>query len=197
MKTLVATLAGSAVAVALFGATGCLNPPPEQTEPVAVSEPETAPAPDQTVPETEQEPPAPEEEEGTDPPEPEVETSDTDGVFTYEVSETGTADVFHDTFGDPFHPEQDHFYVVDVTATNESEGPATAPDPWMLDHVVAVDSEGRTHQADDEPWTDDLNTNPGASVTYAVAWDLPEGVEVEYVELAAYEALDVAVIEVR
>lgn len=170
-----------ALATGLFGAVACTaEPVAEEVEPFV-----------ETMDETESQPPESETDSG-----PAVVTNDSDGVFTYSVSELGNQDTFFDSWGDPFYPDQSTFYVVDVTATNDSNAPATAPDPWMLDHVVAVDSEGRSHAADDEPWTDNLDLNPGASITYSVAWDLPEGVEVEYVELSSNEAYAIAVLEV-
>lgn len=178
MKKILITTAVSAAA--LLGSVACVP---------------TVAAPDQTPRNTsspEESTPAPVQEEETPQ---EMETSETDGLFDYEVRGGWEQDSFADVFGDAHYPDEDHFYVVEVTATNVSSSPASAPDPWVLDHLYVIDSEGRVHASDDEPWTGSFDVNPGASLTYEVAWDLPSGVEVEYVELFAYEAPGVAVLE--
>lgn len=170
-------LIGTAALAALLGSAACVPTSSEEAsapEPVQTSPEQTEPAPEQTE---------------------HVEVNPSDGLFSYELSGGRVQDSFSDVFGDVYHPDEDHFYVVEVTATNESSSPASAPDPWMMEHVYAIDTEGRTHMVDDEPWTGDFNVNPGASVTYDAAWDLPEGVEVEYVELSAYDAPGVATLE--
>lgn len=159
-------IVGSSVAfAAAFGLSACITvPPQEQSVEAPVEE-----APVEETPQAE----------------PEVVVSNTDGVFEYEITNTENQDSYVDYMDTTMYPDNDTFLVVDVSATNVSDAPSTAPDPWMLDHVVAIDSEGRQHVADDEPWTDSLDANPGASVSYSAVWDLPEGVEVEYVELSA------------
>lgn len=177
------TIAGTLLSVsALVGLAAC-SVPEEATTSAESEETTTAPGTGGQPPETEEAP--------------EVQLSDTDGVFSYEISVRGEQDYVTDSFGDTMYPSEDHFFVVDVTATNQTNAPTTAPDPMVYEHVIGVDAEGRTHSADDEVWTDMLDANPGGSVTYTVAWDLPEGVEIEYVELAAYEAPEVAVLEAR
>ena len=128
--------------------------------------------------------------------EPSPVVNDTDGVFTYEITGSANQDSFVDYMDTTLNPDNATFFVVDITATNSSSSPATAPDPWMLEHVVAIDTEGQEHLVDDEPWSPDLSVNPGASVSYQAVWDLPENVEIEYVELSASNASDVAVLEI-
>lgn len=150
---------------------------------------ETAPEP---VPEPEQHEPQ-EETETAEP----VELRDSDGLFTYTVDGISEQGTYVDTWETQIYPDNDEFLVVDLTAVNESDAPAYAPDPYMIvDHIVMIDSEGREHNADDEPMVqDNLEVNPAAATSYSVVWDLPEGVEAEYIELAAPEAPGLAVLE--
>lgn len=180
-------IAGVVVAgAAVFGVTACTAEEPEQT-PTPEPTVEQTPDPEQT--------PTVEPETDSDSAGPAEVTSD--GVFEYEVSEARIASEYVDTWDDVYYPDEDQFVVMDVSATNVSNRPAYAPDPWTFDHVMAEDSEGRMHMADDEPWTDDLQTNPGGTVTYSVVWDVPEDVKLTHVELASMDANGVAYVEVK
>lgn len=123
--------------------------------------------------------------------------SDTDGVFSYAIVGVGTAGSYTNDWDDTSHAS-DTYVILSVAAENVGDGPGEPASDADFDTVIGYDADGRSYHADSEVWADvGLDElNPGQSAEYDIVFDVPDGVEFVAVELGAYDAPGVAVIEV-
>lgn len=139
----------------------------------------------------EEEPDAGTEAAPAGPPEPTDEP--TDGLFTYAVTVEARDNYNDDACGERYQPgEGAHYLVVQVEATNVGDATSyPAVDPG---EVVGYAEDGRAFESDWDICSFADETNPGTSTTYEVVFETPADVTFAVVELAAFEAPDVAVV---
>ncbi|MBB6172637.1 hypothetical protein HNR23_002697 [Nocardiopsis mwathae] len=144
--------------------------------------------PDDTHPESEPKPePRPE-----GPPKPD---SSSDGVFDYTVTDAKRSGSYKDDpFGTSYHATGE-FVILSVSADNVSNAPSSPA--VRTGEVTGYDADGRSYTPFTEhfPYIDEVN--PGISTTYPVVFDVPKGTDIVVLELSAYQAPSIAIIDAK
>ncbi|RNL81837.1 DUF4352 domain-containing protein [Halostreptopolyspora alba] len=136
------------------------------------------------------------EEADTEPAGPPEADSPDDGLFSYEVTGTERTDTYKDEdCGETYQPDGGEFLVVTLSAENVGDSASMpAVDPG---EVTGYTEDGKAFETHTGICSFADETNPGNSTEYEVVFDAPKDTEFTVMELSAWEAPDVAVIEAK
>ncbi|GAA4946715.1 hypothetical protein GCM10023224_32760 [Streptomonospora halophila] len=132
------------------------------------------------------------EAEPAGPPDP---TSPSDGLFEYTITGIEAADSYNDQdcMGTYQPADGARFLVMDIEAENVGKSASMpAVDPG---EVRGYSADGRSFETHTEICTFADEINPGTSTGYDVVFEVPADVAFAVIELASYEAPEVAVVE--
>ncbi|MFC7740144.1 hypothetical protein ACFQXA_03050 [Nocardiopsis composta] len=93
------------------------------------------------------------------------------------------------------HRAEGEFVVIGLNAENVGSVPGMPA--VSMGEVTAYDAAGAAYSTFDDICSFTEEVNPGGSTDYEVVIEAPEGTEFAVLELAGYEAPDVAMIEVK
>ncbi|GHC79189.1 hypothetical protein GCM10007079_17130 [Nocardiopsis terrae] len=119
----------------------------------------------------------------------------TDGVFTYEVTDSRTSDTYNDEPCGERYTATGEYHVLTISAENVGTSPAYPPtDSWTGVYAYAPNGTEYSLEGDICSFSDE--TNPGNTSEYEVVFDVPEGTELAVLSLTAEEAPEMAVVEI-
>lgn len=137
--------------------------------------------------------PVEEEEEG--PVGPPAADSPDDGLFEYTATGMERKTSYNDSDCGQTHRAEGEFVVIGLNAENVGSAPGMPA--VSMGEVTAYDAAGAAYSTFDDICSFTEEVNPGGSTDYEVVIEAPEGTEFAVLELAGYEAPDVAMIEVK